>query len=136
MDGLKNIETLVDDDNIWEVSLEQIAQFSFEFGIKALSYEETGAGKMLVGILVRTSDKVLDDGTYLTRSLIVNTIYSPVKEYKRLLIYNHVKKAVDYTDEDSDHHLEYTYVFAVTSYPNFLIKAAVKHIVKKLEGKI
>lgn len=135
MNGRKTLEILVEDDNIWEVSLEQIAQFSFEFGLKALSYEETGAGKMLVGILIRTSDRVLEDGTYLIRSLITNTIYSPVKEYKRLLIYNHVKKDVDYTDEDSNHHLEYTYVFAITSYPNFLIKKAVKHIIIKMEGK-
>lgn len=135
MVGIKNLEVIVEDDNIWEVSLEEIAQFGFEFGLKALSYEETEKGRMLIGFLVRASDRISNNGTFTTRSMIINTLYTPVKEYKRLLVYNHVRKILNYTDENPDHLFEYTYVFVVSTYPHFLNKAAVQHIVKKLEGK-
>ena len=133
---IKNLEVEVVDENIWEVPIEQIAEICFEFNLKTISYEETERGALLVAILVRTGDRVLDDGTFISRTLITNVLYAFVSGYKRLLFWDGVNDVAQaYTDGNAIHRYETTHSFAVTRYPHFLVKEAVKHILRKLEAK-
>jgi len=133
MVGDINLEVIIMDNCVWQVPLEEMAEFAFEYNLKAIPYEKTEKGEMLIGILIRTGESILKDGTFLSRTIITNTLYSPVKEYKRLLVYDHVHNNIDYTSENSAHRYESTHVFAVTKYPHFLIRRVADYIVEKIE---
>lgn len=131
--GVKNLEIIVNEESIREVSLEQIAQLAFEYNFKLIPYEKTEEGKILIAILIRSSERILDDGTFLARTIILNTLYAPVTEYKRLLVYNHMQKTIEYVDENSDHNICCTYL--ISTYPHYLIKKVVPYIVNKMREK-
>ena len=135
MRDVKNLEAVVVDDNIWEVPIEQIAEICLEYNFKTIAYEKTKKGEMLIVILVRTGDRMLQDGNFLSRTIITNVLYSFVNGYKSLLVYDHVNKFIEYTDGKELNRYESTHLFAVTRYPHFLNKKAAEHIVRKLEGK-
>jgi hypothetical protein len=130
----KNLEITVEKDNIWKVSLEEICQMAVEFGFKAISYEKIDdKGGTLIIYLARLGDTFSMDGRFLSNVLVVSVIYSPVSEYKRLLIYDYIQKTVNYTDEDSNHRYGSTTVFAIMSYPHYVIKSIMPDVLENMK---
>lgn len=134
MEEIRDLEVEVLDDFIWEVTLEQMAEFAMDSGVKAIPYEKTEKGNMLIGILLRSSDRMWDMDL-IARSLIVNTIYCFVEDYRRLLVYDPIHRIIRYTNNNNEHRYESTHVWAITTYPHFLYKIASKAIVEKLEDR-
>ncbi|MCX6761140.1 MAG: hypothetical protein NTZ84_03525 [Candidatus Nealsonbacteria bacterium] len=138
MEKIKNLEIIIEENNIWEVTLEELAQMAVEYASKSISYEKTEKGEILIGILTRTGERMFNDGTFLSKTIIVSVLYSRVQEYKTWLTYDHSHKIVKYADyngEDETHRYETTYMFPITQYPHFLIKKVVPYILKKMEEK-
>ena len=130
---INDLEVCVVDAHVWEVSLEELAQFVFDFNIKAIPYEKTEEGEMLLGVLLRTGDRIMDDGFLISRTIITNTLYAFVDGYKRLLVYDPIHKIIKYTDHNEETRYESTHIYSVTTYPHYFNKAVVENILAKLE---
>jgi len=133
MEKIKSLGIIVED-FIKEVTLEELAQVALEHNYKTIWYVKTKKGEILGTLLFRTDSKILDDGTYLVRHLIVAVYYVSVSGYQRFLFYDHARETTEYTDYDDDrHHYNTTYSLSVLRYPHPFTEVILPYVLKNME---
>ncbi len=120
------------DNSIKKVSLEELVHALIAHNFKTVWYAERGSKKMLVNFLEHTSKRILDDGTQVVKRLISEITFTEVEDYKRMIICNHIKGILSYTNkEDETIRYEDTFTFLVLKGVDTVLEKTVEAIIKK-----
>ena len=110
-------------------SIESLIHMSMQHGIKSICYIEKEEKKMLVSFVIDSNGIILKDGTHSIKRAITDILFAEVKEYKRLVIYNHTKGCCTYTDTvDGINPDDAMYV--VLQFSSIVLDAIADHILK------
>ncbi len=104
------------DDSIMEVSLEELVHMLIAHEFKFVWYVESEKGnkRMLVNFLVHSDGKILNDGRQVFKRLITEVVFTEVEDYKRMIIYDHCRGMLLYTNnKDGLTQYETTSIFLV-----------------------
>ena len=88
---------------IKKVSIEELAQMVVANGEESVSFMENSEKKFIVNYTIQTNSNILDNAIFVIIKLISNILYAEVAKYKKLIIYDHLKKEVcSYTNDLKD----------------------------------
>jgi hypothetical protein len=121
------------DDSIKEASLEELAQMTMFKSMKGVWFIERKGKKMLINFFLDTSHRILNDGTHVLKRAATGVLFAEVKKHKRMLVYDHIKEILSYTDKlgEIKRSEATTHIFPVLRYPDDVAEAVADMIVKK-----
>ena len=118
--------------SIKRVSLEKLIHMLLAHNFKKVWYAEKENKRMLVNFLMNTNSRILDNGRHVVKRLISEITFTEVEDYKKIIIYNHTKKILSYTnDEDGKTRYPNTFTFLVLKGVNTLLEKTIEAIMKK-----
>lgn len=129
--NLKVVELDYIDNRIKKVSFEDLVEMAVANEHKSLRFLEFNGMKYLVNYTSRSGSKKLDNGIYISKTIISNIQYAEVKEYKRFIIYEHLgREKCKYVD-NLEHLIKKssTYVVIVWNYQSkylYILKNAIE----------
>ena len=138
---LKFIE--IDEDNkdiICEISLTDLAKERiFVHEKRVVNYVETGEGKGILLIMTAaSSERILDDGTFIYYAIISSILYTKVSEgYRKFIVFDMSDCTAKYVDDikDNSNKSETKTILLVSRISDEAVKKVVKKI-KEREEKI
>ena len=120
------------DDFIRKVPLEELAQMTLLKNPKVAWFVEKEGKKMLISFFVDSTKRILQDGTHILKRAATGVLFTEVKEYKRMIVFDHFRGILSYTnDAENLKRYDTTYVIPVIQYPDDVVEAATKAILKK-----
>jgi len=120
------------DDFIRKVSLEELVQMAMAKGTKVARFIERQGKKMLINFFMDTSSTIAQDKTHVVKRAATGVLFTEVKEYKRMIVFNHFRGILSYTnDAENLKRYDTTYVIPVIQYPDDVVEAATETILKK-----
>lgn len=120
---------------IKKVPLEQLAQMASCHNLKQVFFIKKGERKMLVVFLQNNAGRIFNDGKYVLKASITETLFTEVNSYKRMIIYNHFKEICSYSN-DAEELINYhgTFVFPVFKFPSKILDEVASAILEKNKG--
>jgi len=129
--GITKCEIWVDD-FIRKVSLEELAQSTIVKRNKAVWFVEKEGRKILLSFFLESSYRVLDNGTHFIKRAVTGVLFTEVKEYKRMIVFDHCRGKLLYTNDitrvKGDRN---TYIIPVLRYPDEIVEVVTEAIFKK-----
>lgn len=117
---------------IKKVSMEEVAQMAVANKHKSVRYMDRRNKRFILNYTTRSKSKSLPNGTFVSKILILDVLYAKVEEYKKLLVYDHLKKNICYYVNDMGNIIRNstTYLLAVWNYPSKLLNVIEDAILK------
>jgi acid stress-induced BolA-like protein IbaG/YrbA len=112
-------------------SLEELMQMSLAFDIKRVWYAEKEDKKMLISFLATSDSRILGNGQHIVKRAVTEVLFTPIDVYKKLIVYDHFKNIICYTDTVGAKY-ENTPVIAVVRFPNIVLDEVVESIIEKI----
>ena len=108
---------------IKKVSVEEVAQMAVANKHKSVHYMDRRNKRFILNYTTRSKSKSLPNGTFVSKILITSVLYAKVEEYKKLLVYDHLKKNICSYVNDMGNIIRNStiYSLAVWSYPSNLL---------------
>ena len=108
---------------IKKVSMEELAQMAVANKHKSVHYMDRRHKRFILNYTTRSKSKTLPNGTFVSKILIISVLYAQVEDYKKLLVYDHLKKNIcSYVNDMGDIiRNSTTYLLAVWNYPSKLL---------------
>ncbi|MFX0134778.1 MAG: hypothetical protein ACFFDN_14145 [Candidatus Hodarchaeota archaeon] len=79
------------DNRIKKVSFEDLVEMVVANKHKSVRFLEFNGSKYLVNYTSKSRSKKMDNGIYISKTIISNVQYAEVKDYKRFIIYDHLR---------------------------------------------
>ena len=118
--------------SIKKVSLEELVHALIAHEFKMVWYVEKGSKRILVNFLAHTSKRILNNGKQVVKRLISEVTFTEVEDYKKIIVYNHIKEILSYTNnEDETTRYENTFTFLVLKGIDAVLEKTVEAIIKK-----
>jgi hypothetical protein len=117
-------------DPIRKASLEEFAQLAISQRMKKVWFIETKGKKMLINFCMDSNQRILDDGTHILKRVVSGVIFTEVNAYKRMLIYDHFRGTISYSDKTEDSK-RYETIIPVLRYPDNVVEFIAEVILKK-----
>jgi len=119
-------------DFIKEVSLEELIQMCVVHETRIVWYAEKEDKKMLIHFFVVSDSRILESGVHVLKRAVIQTFFTKVDKYKRIIIYDHAKGLADYTDELEKEYSADSFRAMVMQSQDAVLEKVIESIFKKI----